>query len=209
MYYTRIRFINQLLPLLLASPLPAHAISVYAGTMEDGTQPHEFPVGLPPDSIYGITSVRKHSCFMKTFAFEKLAEEHAGKLRLTHIFPGLVDGPGFLHPDMPAWFRYVWNFLAKPLFSWWYMTPPKVCGQVMVYLATENYPARGSVTNGQEVARGSHGEVGGGAYSVGKSGDPQEGVMYEKVRKEDTKDEVWAHTTEVLELAAQRAPGQY
>jgi len=194
-YYTRMRFITQLLPLLLAAPSPAHIISVYAGTFEDGTGPGEFPIGCPPDKIYSLNTVRKHSIFMKTLLFEEFAERHAGKLSLTDIYPGLVDGPGFASPDMPQWFRIVWRLL-KPLLRFG-MVPADDCGDVMVYLATGRFPARGA----GEGARGSKGEVGGGAYSVGRYADEQKGIMYEKVREEGMGQRVWEHTMEVLEKA--------
>ncbi|KAJ4292404.1 Diamine acetyltransferase 2 [Kalmusia sp. IMI 367209] len=199
LYYTRIRFIMQLLPLLTVSTLPSQIVSVYAGTMEDGTKSGEFPVGCPPDSIYGIGAVRKHTSFMKTFMFEELAQKHAGRLRLTHILPGLVDGPGFQSPDVPGWFKVVWRLL-KPLLGW-YMTSPDVCGQVMVYLATSHFPARGASTEVKNVTRDSRGEVGGGAYSVGQRADAQKGIMYEKVRQADTSKRIWDHTMDVLEKA--------
>ena len=187
----------QLLPLLTASRLPAHVVSVYAGTFEDGTKAGECPIGCPPDSVYGINTVRKHASFMKTFAFEELAEQYAGKLRLTHIFPGLVDGPGFTNAEAPAWFRTVWR-VSKPILRL-YMTSPDVCGKVMVYLATDDFPARGSSSDAKNVAKGSTGEVGSGAYSVGQRGDPQKGIMYEKVRQMDTRKKIWDHTMEILD----------
>ncbi|KAF2427680.1 hypothetical protein EJ08DRAFT_671574 [Tothia fuscella] len=74
----------------------------------------ELPFGCPPPESYGVVGVRKHTCFMKNFFFEDLANKHAGKISFSHIYPGLVDGPGFTSDDMPTWFRYVWT-LVKPL----------------------------------------------------------------------------------------------
>ncbi|KAK4543374.1 hypothetical protein LTR36_005517 [Oleoguttula mirabilis] len=198
-YYSRVRFIMQLLPLLTASPLPGHVISVYAGTFEDGTSPGELPIGCPPDATYGVRNVRKHAIFMKTFLFEEIAARYAGRLSLVHIYPGLVDGPGMYSPEMPLWFRALWRLL-KPLAQLLYMTPPDVCGQVMLYLGTSRYPAKTQKpAEGIEVTRGTSGEPGGGSYTVGQRGDPQKGVSYAKVRKEDTGRQVWDHTMETLE----------
>ncbi|KAK2609109.1 hypothetical protein QQS21_002336 [Conoideocrella luteorostrata] len=201
-YYSRIRFITQLLPLLTASPKSGHVISVYAGTFEDGTKPGDSPIGCPPPSIYGVTSVRKHTSFMKTFMFEEFADKHAGKLSLTHIYPGLVDGPGFTSPEMPLWFRAVWRLL-KPL-SKLYMTSADDCGDVLLYLATARYPAKDTMKNSQvlvgglEVARSSNGEVGGGCYTVGQRADATNKVSYEKVRSAETGKQVWDHTMDIL-----------
>lgn len=199
------RFILQLMPLLTASPLPAHVVSIYAGGFEDGTSPGELPIGCPPPSSYGVSGVRKHTCFMKVFFFEELAEKHARHLSLSHIYPGLVDGPAFYGPDTPAWFRFVWR-LVKPL-AWLYMTSPDVCGQVMLYLATPRYPAKGTleengnkVVGGVEVAKSTKGELGGGSYALGQRGDVwNKGMSYERVRKEGMSKKVWDHTMETLE----------
>lgn len=200
-YYTRIRFIMQLLPLLTASRLSAASVvSVYAGTFEDGTKSGQFPIGCPSDATYGISTVRKHTSFMKTFVFEELADKNSGKIRLTHIYPGLVDGPGFNNPEAPMWFKIVWR-LMKPLMGL-YMTSPEVCGQVMLYLATEDFPARADNNDRKSTVRSSQGVPGGGAYSVGQRGDAQKGIMYEKVRKADTSKRIWDHTMAVLERAA-------
>jgi hypothetical protein len=198
------RFILQLMPLLTASPVPGHVISVYAGGFEDGTSPGELPIDCPPPATYGVAGVRKHASFMKTFFFEELAEKHAGKLSLSHIFPGLVDGPGFYSTEMPAWFRFLWRLL-KPLSSF-IMTSPDVCGQVMLYLGTSSYPAKGTIQDGQnaigevEVAKSTKGEVGGGSYTLGERADVKNvGMSYEKVRTKDTGQQVWDHTMSILE----------
>lgn len=142
---------------------------------------------------------------MKTFFFEELAEKYAGKISLSHIYPGLVDGPTFYSLDMPAWFRVVWT-LMKPLAWLLYMTSPDVCGEVMLYLATPRYPAKGELENGQklvngvEIAKSTKGEIGGGSYALGQRGDVwNKGKSYEKVRTDDTSKQVWDHTMETLE----------
>lgn len=87
------------------------------------------------------------------------------------------------------------------------MTSEDDCGDVMLYLATERYPAKGTgkigeekkLVGGVEVARSTSGELGGGSYALGQRGDVQtKGVSYEKVRREGLGQEVWDHTMEVL-----------
>lgn len=137
---------------------------------------------------------------MKTFMFEALAEEHAGKIAFVHVYPGLVDGPTFLSKVNPLWFRMLWR-VAK-VFMVWYMTSPTVCGEVMVFLCMGRYPARGVDVGGKtvaDVAFSSTRERGGGAYAVGQRGDEKKQVSYAKLRKSDTRDRVWKHTMGVLE----------
>ncbi|EAT81641.2 hypothetical protein SNOG_11142 [Parastagonospora nodorum SN15] len=89
----------------------------------DAVKPDEIPIGIPSKKDYGVSSVRKHVAFMKTFAFEHLAEQHAGKISFIHIYPGLVDGPVFYSDVNPTWFKILWRLL-KPLASF-YMTSPE------------------------------------------------------------------------------------
>ena len=197
LYYSRMRFIQNLTPLLLASSETAHVVSIFAGNMEDGIKPGEDPTGTPPAETYGITSVRRNTCFMKTFYFEELAEKHTGKISFVHIYPGLVDGEGFYSDVQPKWFRVVWP-VFKILLSW-YMTSPGDCGEVMVFLSTKRYSAKGRETETTQTAYSSHRQLGGGAYAVGQRGDESKGVSWAKVRREDTGERVWEHTKQTLD----------
>ncbi|KAH5490570.1 hypothetical protein HBI52_223630 [Parastagonospora nodorum] len=200
LFYSRMRFIQNLTPLLNASPKIAHVISIFAGGFEDAVKPDEIPIGIPSKKDYGVSSVRKHVAFMKTFAFEHLAEQHAGKISFIHIYPGLVDGPVFYSDVNPTWFKILWRLL-KPLASF-YMTSPEVCGEVMLSLATSRYPAKGEMKS-RDVAGGvaysTQRELAGGAYGVGMRGDEGKDVSYAKVRKNDTAQKVWEHLMEVFE----------
>jgi NAD(P)-dependent dehydrogenase (short-subunit alcohol dehydrogenase family) len=201
-YYSRIRFIMQFIPLLTASPRQGHVISVYAGSFEEVSVTEEPPIGCPPDATYGVNSVRKHAVFMKTFIFEELANKHAGHLSLCHIYPGLVDGPAFSNPENPLWFKLAWRIMY-PLAWLLYMTSPDVCGQVMLYLTTPRYPAQGTVEQGDQkvdVVRGTSGELGGGSYALGQRGDAgNKGKSFEKIRREGFSKKIWDHTMETLE----------
>ncbi|PVH94766.1 hypothetical protein DM02DRAFT_721115 [Periconia macrospinosa] len=79
-------------------------------------------IGTPAPGTYGVTAVRTNVVFMKTFMFEELAKQHAGKISFTHNFPGLVDGHAFYSDVNPWWALLMWRIL-KPLL-WWYLTPP-------------------------------------------------------------------------------------
>ena len=94
----------------------------------------------------------------------------------------------------------------KPLAQLLYMTTPEICGEVMLYLATPRYPAKGgfenseTLANGVEMAKSTKGELGGGSYALGQRGDAwAKDKSYEKVRTEETSKQVWDHTMETLE----------
>jgi hypothetical protein len=202
LYYSRMRFIYSLSSLLTASPNTTRVISIFAGTIEDNINPGEVPIGTPKPDIYGMTEVRNHTSFMKTFFFEELANEFAGQISFIHIYPGLVDGPVFYSDTNPLWARIVWRMM-KPFISW-YMTSPGVCGQVMLFLATQRYPAKNTVKLGDEskiiggVAYSTQRELGGGAYAVGQRGDEKKEMSYAETRKSDTTKNVLDHTRSVV-----------
>jgi len=98
--------------------------------------------------------------------------------------------------------RYSFPMLFLVLTVSRYMTAPETCGQIMLSLATDRYPAKGVVAEGDgDVAFGSARERGGGCYSVGRFGDESGGVSWEGLRREGLGEEVWAHTMGVIEGA--------
>lgn len=170
--------------------------------MEEVKPNEPIPLSWPSNETYNINTVRKHVGFMKTFTFEELADKHAGKISFTHIYPGLVDGPGFYSSEHPLWFKILWRVMYP--FLWLtYITPNDTCGQVMAYLATGAFPAKGgSVPAGVEAAVGTEGQKGSGAYSVGQRADPghKEGVKaFAAFDHQDLRAKVWKHTMEVFE----------
>lgn len=78
LYYSRMRFATQLLPLLLASPRPAHIISIYAAGKETTLTSSDLSLRDPKN--YTLSNVRSHAVIMKTFFMESLIERHPGKL---------------------------------------------------------------------------------------------------------------------------------
>jgi hypothetical protein len=78
------------------------------------------------------------------------------------------------------------------------MTPPETCGQIMLSLATDRYPAKGAGIEGKEVAFSSTRERGGGCYAVGRFGDESKEVSWKGLRKDDTRERVWEHTMNVI-----------
>lgn len=191
------------MPLLTASPRAGHVVSIYGGGMDHtNVKPGKHLIGCPPDAEYGINGVREYASFMKNFVFEELAARHAGRLSLSHVYPGLVDGPGFENPELPVWFRLVLRLVIKPL-MFWYMTAPADCGKVMVYVGTDHFPAKGQkVPEGVQPVLGTDGEVGSGAYALGQRADlmsKKNEALYVPVREKDVSKKCWDHTMETLE----------
>jgi hypothetical protein len=177
-------------------------ISVYAGSFEEVSANEKAPIGCPSVEKYGINTVRKHVVFMKNFMFEEFARKYAGKISFIHIYPGLVDGPGFYHQDNPLWFKVIWRILYP--FLWLtYMTQQDTCGEVMAYLATNSFPPTGETeVHEVDMTVATTGVKGDGSYAVGQradSGNKQGSKTFASFRDQDLGKEVWEHTMEIFE----------
>ncbi|KAH8649365.1 hypothetical protein BX600DRAFT_388445 [Xylariales sp. PMI_506] len=203
MYYSRMRAITQLLPLLLASNLPAAVSSVFAA----GTEAKLFPddLSLRAPGRYTYLQARSHIVYMHTLFMETLAAEHPGKLRFVHIFPGLIPGPGFNDPELSAWIRIITNYIVLPLFGRWIVTPPDEIGNRIMSLTSAHYPPRqgkGGPEQG-EAAVGTDGKPGSGVYALGSGGKNALKVKYyEQFDKDAMRRKVWEHTNKAFEVIA-------
>lgn len=203
MYYSRMKAITNLLPLLRKSNLPARVISVYAGGMEGKFYPND--LSLRDLTRYSYTVARSHMCYMHTLFMESLAEQNSGKLSLTHIFPGIVMGPGFSSPELPAWFRFPWHWIVIPLFGRFITVPSDECGQRMLSLASSRYPPRKNDESASRegLAMGTDGKLGGGVYTLtwnGESKTPSVEKYYSKFDKDEMRAKVWEHTTSAFRV---------
>ncbi|KAK5174384.1 uncharacterized protein LTR77_001464 [Saxophila tyrrhenica] len=202
LYYSRVRFITKLLPLLRASKFPpgARCISIYAGGLENKKQFYPADFSLRQPEHFSFAKVRSQTVYMKTLLFEKLAQENEGKLACVHMYPGLVITPNFYADSHPWWFKLVWVCVA-PLAKI-YATSAEEIGQRVLYLATERYPAQSLGADRKDVASSSNGVLGGGAYSVKADGDTNDlSAAYAGFDKEDMREKVWDHTMQVFRNA--------
>jgi hypothetical protein len=210
LYYSRIRFITNLLPLLLASRLPAHIVSVFAAGMERKLYPDDLSL-RDPQHYQGWGDMRTHVVYMTTFLMEELAKKYEGKLALSHVFPGLVIHESFDN-SVPKWLRVPWKYFLAPVLRVFYAVPVEECGQRIVFLASARYPAMNTSEgdgNGMtqvngvgdlKVATGSDGKVGSGAYPVNWNGET---IPVEKAYKgleAGMSQKVWEHTMSAFEV---------
>lgn len=200
------RFTNRLLPLLLASSLPAHVISVYGPGRDANFVPSDLSLRSPKN--YGFGNCGSHAAYLTTFFMEYLAAQHPGKLSLVHYFPGLVLSDGFQDPSFPFWFRAIFRYgaplikLAPVTLSW------SESGQRTLFNASERFPPRlvdGKAVDEKSVgaigvAESSDGIVGGGAYRVNYNGEKVPiGKQYKKLREEGWLDKIVEHTLKAWE----------
>lgn len=202
-YYSRMRFITQLLPLLTASTsCPGRVISVFAPKRDKTMGSLIFPDDLSLERNYNFKSLGSHTAYMTTFYFEKLAANNPKKLSLSHYYPGLVDSPAFYSADLPLWSRIVFLTL-KPFVSLFlpFWVPPKESGERVIYHATSRFPAREQVEKAKDVqiAESSDGVLGGGAYRTDWNNETESvGENYPQLRKDGVPELVWEHVGKVF-----------
>ena len=194
-YYSRIRFIVKLMPLLQAAPNSASVISVYAAGLEGKL--FDGDLSLRDSKHYGQINVRSHNTYMTTMAFEHLAKEHP-KLSLVHTFPGIVITPSYSDSSFPLWFKIIWHIMG-PLVRRFQAIPPEASGSRHLFLGTTRFSsALNSKSKGNVslYAEGTDGVRGTGAYAVGSDSEVVVGkAKYGRLRAEGFKNKVWDHTT--------------
>lgn len=211
MYYSRMRAITNLATLLTASKLShssSTVVSVFAAGFEEKIIADDLSLRKP--SNYSYLQVRSHAAFMHTLLFESLAQQHAGKMKLIHIFPGLVLGPAFANPELPAWFRLFWRWIFAPLFGRLASVPEEESGARMIGLmASPAYvPYSDKVLPAQdEIVASTKGRNVGGSYALNWDGENRFKVKpYTGLDKDDLRDKVWKHTAEALDVIASGKP---
>lgn len=207
-YYSRARFTYQFLPLLRASKLPAHVIWIYAAGMETKLITDDLSLRKPGN--FSFDGARSHCTYMTTAFMESLAKQNLGKLSLVNIFPGLVVTPGFNNPAYPLWFKVTWRVLG-PLVTWFMAITPEEAGQRMLFLATERFPPgpkSGTDTERTNVATGTDGSSGSGAYACENHSESTSAAKRAKaysstgLRREEVNKLCWEHTMDVFDTVA-------
>lgn len=212
LYYSRMRFITQLLPLLLAAPVPAHVISIYAAGMESKLFPSDLSLREP--GHYTFANCRSHAVYMKTLFMEAMAERHPGRLSLVHVFPSLVITEGF-DKSWPKWASLLFRWLVAPVIRPFSVAPAE-SGARMLFLAGPKFPARqetgtvklaeaSATEEGGEIAMGTDGTRGSGAYAVNWDGEtiPMKKTYnaYKDFRGEGLAGKVWDHTMSAFDAS--------
>lgn len=203
LYYSRMRFVTQLLPLLLDSPLPGRVVSVFGPGRDTKLILEDLSLRKPQN--FNFTTLGSHAAYMTTFFFEKMAASNPGKLSLSHYFPMLVITPAFRGDGVPSWFKGVFAVLG-PLFKVIGVNP-KECGDRVLFHTSGRFPARSSDAKAKlpvklenvKVASSSDGVLGGGAYRVNWNGEVPLGKGYKNIRIDEVSKKVWDHTMKVFQ----------
>lgn len=186
-YYSRVRAIQQLLPLLnsddVASP---RIVSVLAGGMEGPLIEDDLDVRDPSNWDYWKASL--HTASMSTLSLERFARENP-RVSIVHVFPGAVATPLLA--------RMAERGITLPN-----VTTPEESGARTVFLATnDRYAVKGGrvpTPEGLEAAK----TTGGGIFLVGPEGEISDNEKVLAPYRERGLDEVvWKHTEAIFASA--------
>lgn len=173
-YYGRLRFVQQLLPIL--SP-DARVVSVLAG----GEEGKLIDDDLDLKTHYSVMNAANTSATMTTLAFETLSEEHP-TIGFVHYYPGFVK-TSQLDNNTTGLLGFVFRWVVTPLAGLFAMSTD-VAGERGFHNATSGQFAKGAWT----------------VNSVGTVVH-NESVLPE-YRKNGTRERIWDHTLAKWEQAA-------
>ena len=198
-YYARMRFTQQLLPLLQnASPELSRVVSVLSPGSES---PGYF--NLDDLDLKHSFSVRKAACHavtMTDFSFEELAKQNPN-VSFVHTFPGLIK-TGFAKEA--SFIVKAASNLALSLGSLWTVGIQE-SGERHLHAATNAMysPKSGGMgaveSDKTTIMKGSNGEIGSGAYLIGWDGEFRANEkMLTKLRHEGAGAAIWQHTLDLF-----------
>ncbi|KAE8375464.1 hypothetical protein BDV26DRAFT_283453 [Aspergillus bertholletiae] len=203
-YYSRMRFVQNLLPLLESSG-PSRVVSVYGGGFEFSINPSD----LDLKHNFSLLNAYKHSITMTSLSMEHLATTHPA-VSFIHVYPGLV-GTNIYTNSFPAPISTFYNYGMWP-FMWPFSVNLNESGERhLFHLSSARYPAKqSSATQGVplemgDVATGTTGETGSGAYLLNWKGDvrPSREILAQ-YREQGMPETVWRHTETLLDKAVAR-----
>lgn len=198
-YYTRARFIQQLLPLLSASP-SARVLSILAGGQEG--QLVEADLDLRDPKNYSIGAAATHAATMMTLTMSRFAAANPG-ISFVHAFPGVV-WTGNMGKGSEGILKYVMTYLVVPLL-WFIAKSVSEVGDRMLFhatsprYATESQGEPGAMSVGLVKAKGRKS----GVFLLGPDSETvgDEALLdgFEQRHLEET---VWNHTLAMFEQSA-------
>ncbi|TGO77067.1 hypothetical protein BELL_0124g00050 [Botrytis elliptica] len=188
-YYTRMRLLINILPLLRCSPRP-RVLSVLNAGQEQIMQDED--IGLQNPQNFGPRVAINHTTTMMTLGLEYLSHSDANQnITLIHSFPGLVASDNFSRLTAPDSFGLLGKILV-PLIGTFFSVIQKIFG-----ISTAECGARQAflLTSGR-FKRGKTWRIDDKSEVITSSND-----ALDCYREKGWREKVFAHTLQVLEKA--------
>ncbi|KAF2119146.1 hypothetical protein BDV96DRAFT_643295 [Lophiotrema nucula] len=190
-FYSRMRFVVTLAPLLRKAESP-RVVTVLGA----GTEGKLFPEDWTLKDHYSLPAAAGSAGSMVTLYLEELAKQPGNeKISFIHSFPGIVGGTGIKIEGLPSWAQVVVDWIALPAMNLFGATVDEA-GERVLYIATsEQFPSK---SQGEGEA-GSNGQKGTGVYIVHSDSSAIPGNKVLTAHRENGMGEkVWEHTSEVF-----------
>jgi NAD(P)-dependent dehydrogenase (short-subunit alcohol dehydrogenase family) len=206
-YYTRMRFINQLQPLLdtaASTKSLSRVVSVLDPQVGLRMMPNFSDLSLK--TSFSLKNCASHASSMTNLIFSRLASQHPGTSYI-HAYPGFVEtGAG-----RDAWGAF--EPLAKPLLWLIKVTmevKPAESGERHLFAATSRpYAPKLSSEGVQDAVTGSDTVKGSGSYLLNWNGDVlADTSKAKKLRDDGGEKKVWDHVEEVFKKVCEEG-GKY
>ncbi|RAK84728.1 short-chain dehydrogenases/reductase [Aspergillus costaricaensis CBS 115574] len=197
-YYSRMRFVQNLMPLLSASPGPARVVSILAGGQEGTIEEDNFDL----TKSWTFSKSNTYAATLNSLAIEHLATAHP-TVSFLHVFPGIVRTP-LMNTTFGNFGGAILSFLSRPI-----SITPEESGERNLYLSTSAaYPPATPkdpshlgvpLVKGVDTASASTGKIGGGSYILKYDGSnaTREKLMAD-YRARSFPGKVWDHTLETF-----------
>ncbi|KAL4940627.1 hypothetical protein BDV06DRAFT_230221 [Aspergillus oleicola] len=193
-YYSRMRFIHNLLPLLKVSESP-RVISILLAGFEIELEDGKLEIPAPRSSVHDV----KHAATMTSLAIEHLAVEHPS-VSFLHVWPGVVKtklldkGWGWLGAGI------LWLLL------WPFSITREQSGEYNTYLSTSSaYPPlelKESQDTSGKAESYVKSELGGGSYILDYKGDNSaNSKLMAGYRAKGYAHKTWTHTLDIFQAA--------
>lgn len=193
-YYSRMRFVQNLLPLLNASKNHPRVVTVLGAGQE--AQIDESNLDL--QKKWTFVSAAGYASSMNSLAVEYLAQQNPA-VSFVHIFPGIVRTP-LMNNTVGSVAGSILSFLSRPL-----SMSEEESGERNLFVATSAAyppaspadPAKVGVPlpEGVQTSVASTGKIGSGSYILNYDGaDATNAKLMKEFREKDLATKVWDHT---------------
>lgn len=203
-YYSRMRFLVTLAPLLRESPSP-RVVSVLASGMEGRL----FGDDLLLEKNFSAMNAATAATTMTTLFLEEFARlESNERVVCCHVYPGWVGDTGMRVGDgFPGWLRVVLDWIVAPVMRWVGYTSEEA-GERVIFAATSGRFRRlkeGLSGEGTLVQKAVDGRLGGGVYLVqGDSSVKTQNDTLRQLREDGMGRKVYDHTLEQFDRVDRR-----
>ncbi|KAF5718180.1 Dehydrogenase reductase SDR family member 12 [Fusarium globosum] len=133
-FYSRVRAIQVLLPLLNNSPNP-HVTNILAGGQEGPLIADDLDLSKPGN--FGVASAAQQAATMLTLTLERFAKENP-KISFVHAFPGLTATP-LLSRGSSGIIGFLLQWIVTPLGGLLFASPDDVGARALFYATNARY----------------------------------------------------------------------